>query len=401
MKRILTLALCATVAGGMFAQKAVVDQAAKLKGKADKIAEARSLIEQASKNPETANDVRTYYVGGKNEFDLYDNARTKQMINPQDKSIDPMAMAEQLINGYNMYVRALPLDSVPDEKGKIKAKHSKEIIAAFNNHFNDFFNAGGTFYNAKKFYPEAYQAFMIYGMMPQQPYAAKVVKEVPDSVINTAFFNAGLSAYAGNALPEAANAFKQGRLNNSDNPQNYIYELACWQYMVNNDSTIENQAKKEIEEIALAGFKKFGTEPMIFVNNIVNSYILENRAQEALNLVEGQLKNEPENAALYGLLGYIYDRMDNDEQSIANYMKATSFANTDYETLKNAAKKLLKTGTEKLNATEDRAARQALKDQYFVPAKEITDRAKQIKADDSDLNYIIDNIDYAITTYFK
>lgn len=401
MKRILTLALCATVAGGMFAQKAVVDQAAKLKGKADKIAEARSLIEQASKNPETANDVRTYYVGGKNEFDLYDNARTKQMINPQDKSIDPMAMAEQLINGYNMYVRALPLDSVPDEKGKIKAKHSKEIIAAFNNHFNDFFNAGGTFYNAKKFYPEAYQAFMIYGMMPQQPYAAKVVKEVPDSVINTAFFNAGLSAYAGNALPEAANAFKQGRLNNSDNPQNYIYELACWQYMVNNDSTIENQAKKEIEEIALAGFKKFGTEPMIFVNNIVNSYILENRAQEALNLVEGQLKNEPENAALYGLLGYIYDRMDNDEQSIANYMKAASFANTDYETLKNAAKKLLKTGTEKLNATEDRAARQALKDQYFVPAKEITDRAKQIKADDSDLNYIIDNIDYAITTYFK
>ncbi|WP_304383622.1 hypothetical protein [Muribaculum intestinale] len=401
MKRILTLALCATVAGGMFAQKAVVDQAAKLKGKADKIAEARSLIEQASKNPETANDVRTYYVGGKNEFDLYDNARTKQMINPQDKSIDPMAMAEQLINGYNMYVRALPLDSVPDEKGKIKTKHSKEIIAAFNNHFNDFFNAGGTFYNAKKFYPEAYQAFMIYGMMPQQPYAAKVVKEVPDSVINTAFFNAGLSAYAGNALPEAANAFKQGRLNNSDNPQNYIYELACWQYMVNNDSTIENQAKKEIEEIALAGFKKFGTEPMIFVNNIVNSYILENRAQEALNLVEGQLKNEPENAALYGLLGYIYDRMDNDEQSIANYMKAASFANTDYETLKNAAKKLLKTGTEKLNATEDRAARQALKDQYFVPAKEITDRAKQIKADDSDLNYIIDNIDYAITTYFK
>lgn len=401
MKRILTLALCATVAGGMFAQKAAVDQAAKLKGKADKIAEARSLIEQASKNPETANDVRTYYVGGKNEFDLYDNARTKQMINPQDKSIDPMAMAEQLINGYNMYVRALPLDSVPDEKGKIKTKHSKEIIAAFNNHFNDFFNAGGTFYNAKKFYPEAYQAFMIYGMMPQQPYAAKVVKEVPDSVINTAFFNAGLSAYAGNALPEAANAFKQGRLNNSDNPQNYIYELACWQYMVNNDSTIENQAKKEIEEIALAGFKKFGTEPMIFVNNIVNSYILENRAQEALNLVEGQLKNEPENAALYGLLGYIYDRMDNDEQSIANYMKAASFANTDYETLKNAAKKLLKTGTEKLNATEDRAARQALKDQYFVPAKEITDRAKQIKADDSDLNYIIDNIDYAITTYFK
>ncbi len=405
MKKILTLALCMGVVGSMFAQKATVDQAAKLKGKADRIAESRSLIQQASQNPETANDVRTYYVGGKNEFELYDNTRTKQMINPKDKSIDPMAMAEQLLNGYKMYIRALPLDSVPDAKGKVKAKYSKEMIGAINGHFNDFFNAGGTFYNAKKYYPEAYDAFMAYGELPGKPYADKIVKAVPDSIINTAFFNAGLSAYAGNALPEAARAFKSARLRNSDNPQNYIYELACWQYMVNNDSTVEEQAKKEIEEIALAGFKKFGTEQMIFVNNIVNSYILENRAQEALDLVSNQIKTDPENPALYGLLGYIYDRMEKDDLSIENYKKAAAFENCDYETLKNAAKKLLKTGTEKLNSTEERSARQALKGVYFEPANAIVERAKSISKtenkNDSDLDYIIENITYALETYFK
>lgn len=69
MKKILTLALCLTAVGSMSAQKENVDQAAKMSGKIDKIADARALINQAKENPATANDVRTYYVAGKLEFD--------------------------------------------------------------------------------------------------------------------------------------------------------------------------------------------------------------------------------------------------------------------------------------------------------------------------------------------
>ena len=65
MKKILTMALCLTAVGSMSAQKDAVDQAAKLSGKIDKISDARALINQAVSNPETANDVRTYYVAGK------------------------------------------------------------------------------------------------------------------------------------------------------------------------------------------------------------------------------------------------------------------------------------------------------------------------------------------------
>ena len=402
MKKILTCALCLAAVGSMSAQKANVDEAKKLSGKADKLTEARALIQAAASNPETANDVMTYYIGGKLEFDAYDNAIKKQMINPNDASIDPMAMAEQLVNGYNMYVKALPLDSVPNAKGEVKPKYSKDMVKALNGHFNDYFNAGGTFYNAKKYYPEAYQAFMIYGDLPSQPFADKSLKAIPDSVLTTSYFNAGLSAYAGNALPESAAAFKKGRLVGSDNPQNYIYELACWQFMAQNDSTLADEAKRQIEEIAMAGFEKFGMNQPIFLNNLVNSLVQEGRADDAVALVNKQLANTPDNASLYGLRGYVYDRLDKTDESVADYRKAASFENADFDTLKNASKKIFKTGTEKWNLIEGNApeARNDIKVNYFEAARDIANRAKAMNANDSDLDYVLENITYALETYF-
>ncbi len=403
MKKILTFALCVAAAGSMSAQKQVVDQAQKLAGKNDKIAEARGLIQQAASNPETQNDARTYFVAGKIEYDAFDNSFKKQMINPNDPSVKPLEMGEQLINGYNNFIKALSLDSVPNAKGEIKPKFSKDIASRLSGHFNDYFNAGGSFYNEKKFYPEAYEAFMIYGQMPSKPYASKEVKATPDSVVNTAFFNAGISAYAGNNLEAGANAFKHARLNNSDNPQNYIYELACWQYLAGQDSTKVDRAKNEILEIAQAGHKKFGLSQPIFVNNLINSLVLDNKIDEALAEVNTLVAANPENASLYGLRGYVNDRKGDDEASVEDYKKAASLPDVDFETLKNAAKKIFKVGTQKWNNIEGATPEQRneIKTKYFQYAKDITDKAKTMNAEDSDLQYVIENIDYALETFFN
>ena len=140
MKKILTFALCLAAAGSISAQKQVVDQANKLAGKNDKITEARDLIKQAAANPETQNDARTYFVAGKIEFDAFDNSFKKQMINPKDPSVNPLEMGEQLLNGYQEFLKALSLDSVPNAKGEIKPKFSKDIASKINGHFNDYFN---------------------------------------------------------------------------------------------------------------------------------------------------------------------------------------------------------------------------------------------------------------------
>lgn len=392
------MALCGLAVCTAGAQKANVDQAKKLSGKIDQIAEARSLIKDAMTDPSTSKDAQTYYIAGKIEYDAYDNALKKQMFNPEDKDVNPLAMAEQLVRGYNAFEEMFPYDQQPNEKGQVKPRFTKDAISRINGHHNDYFTAGGNFYNDKKYYPEAYDAFMIYADMPSKDYATKIVAATPDSLRNLAYFNAGVSAYAGNNVPAAIIAFKKGRLNNSTNEQNYIYEIACWQYLAQNDSTKIEESKQQINEIAKAGFNKFGMDQPVFINNLVNSLVMDKKLDEALSLVDTQIAEIPDNAALYGLRGFINDRKGDDDASVSDYRKAVSYPDVDVETLKNASKKLFRVGVAKREALDmnDAAGQAAVKSDYFMFAKQIAEKAKEKDPKDHNIDDVIENIDYIL-----
>lgn len=400
----MTIALCLAAVCSASAQKANVDAAKKLSGKFDKIGEARALIQQAMQDPATANDANTYYVAGKIEFDAYDKGLQAGMINPEDPSAAPLVMAEELLNGYNYFLKALPLDSVPNEKGQIKPKVSKDIVGKLSGHTNDYFQGAASFYDNKKYYPEAYNGFLIFAEMPDQPFFQGKGPKVSQEDKARAYYYAGLAAWSGDKLVESADAFRNARLNGfeDDDATAYIYEIACWQNLVQRDSTLTDTAKQRIYDVAKAGYDKYGVTKPIFINNLVNTFVQDNKFDEALATVNNLLASNPENASLYGLRGFIYDRQDKDDESINDYLKAASIADCDYETLKNVVKKLYRVGTVKYGKLEpsDRAGKLALKTEYFDKAVEIANRAKTMKQDDSDLNYVIDSLEYAMQTYF-
>lgn len=404
MKKLMTFALCIAAVGSVSAQKANVDAAKKLSGKPDQIEEARKLINEAKENPETANDAQTYYIAGKIEFDAFDKELTNQMINPA--SVDAVKMGTELLNGYKEFVKALPLDSLPDAKGKVKSKYSKDIISKLKGHANDYFKAGADFFNASKAFPEAYESFMVYGDMPDMPFMANEKLDFPAADRGTAYFNAGLAAYTGNDVVKSAEAFRKARGVGYDDKQVYIYEIACWQAAAQRDSTMELTAKERIIEIATEGNKKFGIAEPIFINNIVNFMVTDGKYDDAVATVSELIAANPDNAGLYGLRGFVNDRKGDDEASVADYRKCVTLPNVDFETLKNAAKKIYRVGANKWNSIEGnseeaRAARLDIKTNYFEAAKAITEQAKAINAEDSDLLYVIENIDYALTTFFN
>ncbi len=404
MKKLMTFALCFAAIGSMSAQKANVEAAKKLSGKPDKIEEARSLINEAMQNPETANDAQTYFIAGKIEFDAFDKDLTNSMINPA--SVDNLKMGQNLLNGYNNYVKALPLAAVPNEKGKVDTKTPKSIVNTLKGHANDYFKAGADFFNGQKVYPEAYECFMIYADMPEQDFMQGEKLELPDADRGTAYFNAGLAAYSGNEIYKSADAFRKARNVGYDDKQAYIYEIACWQNAAQRDSTMVQTAQEKIMEVADAGYQKYGMEEPLFINNIVNFLVADEKYDEAVSKVNELIAANPDNAGLYGLRGFVYDRMNKDAESVNDYRKAASLDNVDFETLKNAGKKIYRTGADKWNAIEGnseeaRAARLDVKTNYFEAAKAIADKAKAMNSNDSDLDYLIESIDYALTTYFN
>ncbi len=406
MNRFLTLALCVAAIGTASAQKANVDQAAKLSGKTDQLNQARSLIKQAMENPETQNDARTYYIAGKIEFDAYDNATKAKMINPNDASAQGTSMADELLQGYKYFLKALPLDSLPDEKGKVKPKFSKDMIGKIGGHANDFFTAGADYFNNKDYYPQAYEAFMIYGDLPESGMLGKMAELIDPSQIATSYFNAGLSAYSGNAVDESAKAFRKARLAGYDDPNCYIYEIACWQSIAQKDESRMKEAQSKILDVAKAGNEKYGLAQPIFINNMINSIVTDGKIDEALAELNKIIEANPDNANLYGLRGYVYDRAEKDTESEADYRKAASLPDVDFETLKNASKKIFRVGTSKWNnlegvSPETTAARQDIKTNYFETAKQIAEKAQAMQPDDSDIQNVLESINYALETYFN
>ncbi len=405
MKKLLTFALCMAAIGSISAQKANVEAAKKLSGKPENIAEARDLINQAIQNPETANDAQTYYIAGKIEYDAFDKEFAAGMIKPE--SVDRLKMGEELINGYNQFLKALPLDQIPNQKGQVKPRFTKDMLNKIKGHANDYFQAAVEFFNAHKYYPEAYESFLIYADMPDQDFMADEKLDLPLEDRGTAYFNGGLAAYQGNELIKSADAFRKARSVGYDDKQAYIYELACWQLVAQRDSTMEETAKQKIIGVAEEGYAKYGMDEPLFVNNIVNYLVADEKYDEAISKVSDLLAQNPENAGLYGLRGFVYDRMGNDEASVNDYRKSVSFDNVDYETLKNAGKKIYRVGADKWNniegnSSEAQAARQDVKVNYFEAAKAIADKAKSKQENsDSDLDYLIENIDYALETYFN
>lgn len=402
MKKIVSLALCMTAVGSVCAQKQVVDQAAKLSGKNSQIEEARNLIRQAISNPETSNDARTYFTAGKIEFDAYDNGIKARMINPDDPSANPATMGRELIDGYNYFLKAFPLDSVADAKGKVKTKYSKDMVNRLIGHANDFFEIGAQCYNSKDL-NLAYDAFLIYGDLPEKPFFGKDALQITDSLRATSYFNAGLSSYFANDVDKSAYAFRKARKTGAAQKEAFIYEIACWQNIAQRDTARIVDAKNAIKDVALDGYRTFGVAEPLFVNNVVNTMITDNESDQAIALLEKEINNNPENASLLGLRGFVYDRLGKNEESEKDYRKAAQMSGVDFETLKNASKKLARIGTEMQNNIEKLSAeeRNALKSNYFEKSLEIAKKAQAMQPDDRDINYVIENIQYALDNYFN
>ncbi|MCH5230926.1 MAG: hypothetical protein J1F43_03940 [Muribaculaceae bacterium] len=404
MKKLMSLLLCVGATSAMFAQVTLVKQAEKLSGKADKLEEARGLIKQAMENPETKDQAYTYYVAGKIEMDAYDNGYKTKMINPADASASPDALGNELMSGYNYFLMALPLDSLPNEKGQIKPKYSKDIVNRIKGHQSDFYSVGADYYNEQKYYPEAFDAFMVYANLPEKFNGLETLI-TPDQAA-AAYFNAGLAANQGQNIEASAEAFKKSRLMGYDKPEATIFEIACWQTIAQNDNDRTPEAMGHIKEASQFGLDNFGMENTIFLNNLINALVNDNQTDEALMKLTDLISANPDEANLYGLRGYVYDRLENDDASEADYRKAASLESADFETLKNASNKLYRVGTSKLNALEGNSpelnsARQDIKNNYFLEAQKYAEKANQMQPGDPYIQNILDSIEYAVTTFFN
>lgn len=293
MKRILlTVALC-VAATSVFAQKKAVSKAQSLAKVGTEFTEARKLIKEALENPETKDQAKTWFVAGFVEDKQFTAEKSKLIMG--QKPNEPV-MYEALGNILPYFQKAYELDQLPNEKGKVKPKHTKNIISILTADHIDYFN-GGAYYFDQKDYKKAYQYFNDYIVVSNLPFMAESKAAQKDSTYMTVQFYAAVAATQIGDSKVAIEALERAK--DTDYRRNDVYQYLCYEYEQAKDTVGLEKTLKEGREI-------FPDEEY-YLSSLINIYIYTNQNEKAIELLNTAIAKKPNDATLYNVMGRVYE----------------------------------------------------------------------------------------------
>ena len=297
MKRVLlTVALC-VAASASFAQKKVVNEAQSIaKGSNADFGESRTLIKGALENPETKDDAKTWYVAGFIEDQQFNAERAKQILGQQPN--EPV-MYEALYGILPYFQKAYELDQLPNEKGKVKPKYTKDIKSILSANHVYLFN-GGAYYFDKQEYKKAYDFFNQYVEISELPMFAGTQTAEKDSTFMTVQFYAAAAASLAKDSRLAIAALERAK--NTPYRQYDVYQYLCYEYGEARTAQDSVMLEKTFEE----GMQVF-PDSAFFLNNLINTYIYSNRNEKALEMLNVAIQKNPNDANLYNVMGRVYE----------------------------------------------------------------------------------------------
>ena len=321
-KLVLPLALC-FIASISFGQKKVLNDAKREIGNTTpNIEEARKLIKTALSNPETEGNAETWYVAGNIENKQFDGEKSKEILG--EKPNDAV-MYEALDAVLPYFEKAYELDNIPNEKGKVKPKHTKDIRAIMKANRVYYINAGSYFYE-KQDWEKAYRNFKVYAYLPDMPLMAgeKWEKVETDTLVTQIKY---YSAIAASAIPDRQTAIKiLDEIKNDGYQENEIYQRLVYEYDIEKDSVNVLATLKE-------GFLKFPGDSF-YILSLINESIRREDFSEAINLLNEAIANTPKDPQLYDVLGSLYENSDEPEKAIQSLQKALEIDPTHASALK-------------------------------------------------------------------
>lgn len=321
MKKSLFILACTVATFSMSAQLSVVKEAEKAMKGGKTYTEVNKIILPAQTNAETAEDAAVFYIPGKAAFNQYDKMLGLRQLHQLKNANDTITMGLLLLDGFENFKKALPLDSKPDAKGKIKPKYTKDMQNVLVGHLNDLTSEGANLYNHGK-YKDAYKSWMTFIDVEENPDAYGVKHETvyPDSVVANFIMNAGLAAYQDGDLELAAKTFKRAAEKGYDKESFFKNGLSI---------AIQAKDPEIIYYFASKGNEKYGKTDPFYINNLINYFLENQKYDEALQYLENAAAENPDNAQYYVLEGMILDEKGDVEKAAEFYKKALSIEPTN------------------------------------------------------------------------
>lgn len=307
MRKITIMGACIIAAFAANAQQSVVKDAERALKSGQSAEEVAKVIAPALTNPETAQQAQTWYIPGKAAFSQYDDLLGKKAFGKLPEGGEVL-MGNLLLNGYDYFTKALPLDSLPNEKGKVKPKYSKEIHSTIAGHYTDYNNAAIAFWEAKD-YGKAYDAWELFCTIP----ASFKVNAPADSTMGEIRYNQALAAWQNENYEAALSSFMKAKDLGYKKKNLYDYAIAVASQAKNDDAVYD--LAKEAQGL-------YGKEDPNYVGYMINRYLQNKEYDQAFSIIDEAIAADPNNAQYYVVKGILLSETDKKADAKDMFKKA-------------------------------------------------------------------------------
>ncbi len=332
MKKISLLGLGLFTAMAATAQTNVVNDAKHMLDQAKPdYAAVQKTIQPALQDPSTANTAMPWYINGKAGFGIFDNAYMQEALGTQLSAAQKKAAGAGLLEGYNSYIKALPLDVEIDKKtgepkldkktGKAKpGKLVKEMVKTMKDNYISL-KTGGIYLFDVQDYSGAYDVWEMYVNLPSSSVLGDdAPKAEADTLVGQIMYYQLLAALSSDRNAEALAKVPQIEKTGYKNIDVYVYGIEAARRL--NDSIAQL-------DLAKRGYAQYGTQNVSFVGQLINEHLQHNDFDGCYKLVNEAIAATPDSMAavksqLYDILGVIYEQQDKSEAAIEAFDKAIS-----------------------------------------------------------------------------
>jgi tetratricopeptide (TPR) repeat protein len=270
---------------------------------------AREAIKLALADSTTKNLADTWYIAGLIGYKENDGLYQKDLLKlPFDVDVKGKALMES----YNYFITAIKLDSVPDAKGKVKLKVSKDIKPKLKEYYtiNNNLIAYGANLFEKKNYEAAINVFEVFLAIPKLQI---INNEIPiDSTYNMIKYYTAIASTNCKKHDKAIALYQD--LKDDKYETLAVYQLLYEEYVKVKDTV--NYVKTLNE-----GFEKFPSEAW-FLQNLINHLIYSKKTAEALVYLNKAIEREPKLAQYRYVKGNLDESLGNFDIALASFDKA-------------------------------------------------------------------------------
>lgn len=320
MKKFSLLGICLFGAFALSAQTDVVKEVEQaLKGSNPDYKAALAKIQPALSNEATKNDALTWKLAGQANEGIYDGFLKQMMLGTELSNDQKKAAGTALLDLYNDYLTALPLDQHPDKKGVMKpGKLTKGMVKSLADNYRQLSQAGVLLFEAGD-YMGAYNIWEMYVTVPNNPILGdKAPKADPDTVVGQIMYYQLLSALSANENAKALSKVEPIEKSGYQNIETFVYGIEAARRL--NDSIA-------MFDLAKQGYDKYGTQNISFVGELINDRLNKNDFAGCEKLVNEAIAATPADnkeilSQLYDILGIVYEQQENNDKAIEYLNKA-------------------------------------------------------------------------------